>query len=56
MLHGSACRRFRAGNGRDGNYTWCPQWWRHHGPSVRLALIHRAFEVARRSDDTTDGR
>ncbi|SUE27729.1 DUF4913 domain-containing protein [Nocardia farcinica] len=42
-----------AGNGRDGNYTWCRQWWRHHGPSVRLALIHRAFEIARRSDDTT---
>ncbi|MGV9678793.1 DUF4913 domain-containing protein [Nocardia sp. NPDC003482] len=42
-----------AGNGREGQYTWCRQWWAHHGVAVRFAALHACFEAARLADDKT---
>ncbi|MFE3056963.1 DUF4913 domain-containing protein [Nocardia sp. NPDC059239] len=42
-----------AANHCEGHYTWCRQWWAHHGLGVRFAAVHAAFEAARRSDDDT---
>ncbi|MBF6215963.1 DUF4913 domain-containing protein [Nocardia puris] len=41
------------GRGREGQYTWCRQWWRHRAVAIRFAAIHRAFEAARKSTDPT---
>ncbi|MEV4237090.1 DUF4913 domain-containing protein [Nocardia sp. NPDC049737] len=40
-----------AGNGREGQYTWCRQWWRHQGVTVRFAGLHKVFEAARHAED-----
>lgn len=40
-----------AGSGREGTYTWCPQWWRHRAVVVRIAALHEAFETAHASTD-----
>ncbi|MFX0574667.1 DUF4913 domain-containing protein [Nocardia nepalensis] len=40
-------------NNREGHYTWCRQWWRHHSVALRFAAIHASFEAARRADDKT---
>ncbi|WP_433206707.1 DUF4913 domain-containing protein [Nocardia sp. CA-107356] len=42
-----------AGKNREGNLTWCRQWWRHRAVAVRFAALHAVFEAARRSDDGT---
>ncbi|MBF6339759.1 DUF4913 domain-containing protein [Nocardia abscessus] len=42
-----------AGNNREGQYTWCRQWWAHHGVTVRFAGLHKVFEAARRAEDKT---
>ncbi|MGW6332177.1 DUF4913 domain-containing protein [Nocardia rhamnosiphila] len=42
-----------AANNREGQYTWCTQWWRHHTVAVRFAGLHTAFEAALASDDHT---
>ncbi|MBF6176033.1 DUF4913 domain-containing protein [Nocardia blacklockiae] len=42
-----------AGNHREGQYTWCRQWWAHHGVAVRFAALHAVFEAARLADDKT---
>ncbi|MGW5219918.1 DUF4913 domain-containing protein [Nocardia sp. NPDC004085] len=39
------------GQGREGMYTWCRQWWRHRTVAVRFAALHAIFEAARRSED-----
>ncbi|MBF6302781.1 DUF4913 domain-containing protein [Nocardia amamiensis] len=39
------------GQGREGNFTWCRQWWRHRAVAVRFAAVHAIFEAARRSED-----
>ncbi|WP_194817943.1 DUF4913 domain-containing protein [Nocardia sp. XZ_19_385] len=38
-------------NSREGTYSWCRQWWRHHEVCVRLAAVHAVFEAARRAED-----
>ncbi|MEU7765044.1 DUF4913 domain-containing protein [Nocardia sp. NPDC049190] len=40
-----------AGNNREGQYTWCRQWWRHHAVAVRFAALHAVFEAALRAED-----
>ncbi|MFE9328253.1 DUF4913 domain-containing protein [Nocardia sp. NPDC052278] len=40
-----------AGANREGNLTWCRQWWRHRAVAVRFAALHATFEAARRSED-----
>ncbi|WP_051407436.1 DUF4913 domain-containing protein [Nocardia sp. CNY236] len=40
-----------AGQGREGNYTWCRQWWRHRTVAVRFAALHSVFEASLRTDD-----
>ncbi|AVH20317.1 DUF4913 domain-containing protein [Nocardia cyriacigeorgica] len=40
-----------AANHREGQYTWCRQWWRHQNVAVRFAGLHLAFEAALRSED-----
>lgn len=40
-----------AANNREGQYTWCRQWWRHHSVVVRFAGLHAVFEAALRADD-----
>ncbi|MGW0047000.1 DUF4913 domain-containing protein [Nocardia cyriacigeorgica] len=40
-----------AANQREGQYTWCRQWWRHQAVVVRFAAVHRVFEAALRADD-----
>ncbi|MFE9328219.1 DUF4913 domain-containing protein [Nocardia sp. NPDC052278] len=40
-------------NNREGHYTWCRQWWRHHEVVLRFAAIHSVFEAARRAEDKT---
>ncbi|WP_327116512.1 DUF4913 domain-containing protein [Nocardia sp. NBC_01730] len=40
-----------AGNSREGQYSWCRQWWRHQAVAVRFAGLHRVFEAARRAED-----
>ncbi|RDI43566.1 DUF4913 domain-containing protein [Nocardia mexicana] len=40
-------------NHREGQYTWCRQWWDHHGVAVRFAALHAVFEAARLADDKT---
>ncbi|MBF6439686.1 DUF4913 domain-containing protein [Nocardia cyriacigeorgica] len=42
-----------AANQREGQYTWCRQWWRHQAVVVRFAAVHRVFEAALRADDKT---
>lgn len=42
-----------AANNREGQLTWCRQWWRHHGVTVRFAGLHKVFEAARRAEDKT---
>lgn len=42
-----------AANHREGQYTWCRQWWAHHGVAVRFAAIHAVFEAARTAEDKT---
>ncbi|MGF6885960.1 hypothetical protein ABIA39_007527 [Nocardia sp. GAS34] len=42
-----------AGNNREGQFTWCRQWWAHHGVAVRFAALHAVFEAARLADDQT---
>jgi len=42
-----------SGNNREGQYTWCRQWWAHHGVAVRFAALHAVFEAARLADDKT---
>ncbi|MBY8862021.1 DUF4913 domain-containing protein [Nocardia sp. CA2R105] len=42
-----------SGNGREGQYTWCRQWWAHHGVALRFAALHAVFEAARTADDRT---
>lgn len=40
-----------AANHREGQYTWCRQWWAHHGVAVRFAALHAVFEAARITED-----
>ncbi|MGO4613021.1 DUF4913 domain-containing protein [Nocardia sp. 2YAB30] len=40
-----------AGNNREGQYTWCRQWWRHHAVAVRFASLHAVFEAALHAED-----
>lgn len=40
-----------AANNREGQYSWCRQWWRHRNVVLRFAAVHRAFEAAVRADD-----
>lgn len=40
-----------AANSREGQYTWCRQWWRHQAVAVRFAGLHAGFEAARNTDD-----
>ncbi|MFI6217013.1 DUF4913 domain-containing protein [Nocardia brasiliensis] len=40
-----------AANNREGQYSWCRQWWRHRGVAIRFASIHRVFEAAVRAED-----
>ncbi|MFF3224097.1 DUF4913 domain-containing protein [Nocardia suismassiliense] len=40
-----------AANNREGQYSWCRQWWRHHSVVVRFAAIHLAFEAGVRAED-----
>nr|WP_235747483.1 DUF4913 domain-containing protein [Nocardia coffeae] len=42
-----------SGNNREGQHTWCRQWWAHHGVAVRFAALHAVFEAARTADDKT---
>ncbi|MFC8529185.1 DUF4913 domain-containing protein [Nocardia sp. NPDC057227] len=42
-----------AANNREGQYTWCRQWWRHHSVALRFAALHAGFEGARIADDET---
>ncbi|MFE3003185.1 DUF4913 domain-containing protein [Nocardia sp. NPDC059246] len=42
-----------AANHREGQYTWCRQWWAHHGVAVRFAALHAVFEAARITEDRT---
>ncbi|MFE3002002.1 DUF4913 domain-containing protein [Nocardia sp. NPDC059246] len=42
-----------AANHREGQYTWCRQWWAHHGVAVRFAALHAVFEAARVAEDGT---
>ncbi|MBF6331827.1 DUF4913 domain-containing protein [Nocardia transvalensis] len=42
-----------AGHQRDGQYTWCRQWWAHRGVAIRFAALHAVFEAALRADDKT---
>lgn len=39
------------GKNREQTYTWCRQWWRHRGVSLRFAALHAMFEASRISDD-----
>ncbi|WP_338760803.1 DUF4913 domain-containing protein [Nocardia vulneris] len=40
-----------AANNREGQYSWCRQWWRHRGVAIRFAATHRVFEAAVRAED-----
>ncbi|WP_378741209.1 DUF4913 domain-containing protein [Nocardia brasiliensis] len=40
-----------AANNREGQYSWCRQWWRHRNVVLRFAAMHRGFEAAVRADD-----
>ncbi|MEV0336929.1 DUF4913 domain-containing protein [Nocardia sp. NPDC050717] len=40
-----------AANNREGQYTWCRQWWRHQGVAIRFAGLHACFEAATTADD-----
>ncbi|MEV0768527.1 DUF4913 domain-containing protein [Nocardia salmonicida] len=40
-----------AANNREGQYTWCRQWWRHQGVAIRFAGLHACFEAAVRAED-----
>ncbi|WP_067837303.1 DUF4913 domain-containing protein [Nocardia lijiangensis] len=40
-----------AANNREGQYTWCRQWWSHHAVAVRFAGLHAVFEAALRAED-----
>ncbi|MRH92940.1 DUF4913 domain-containing protein [Nocardia sp. SYP-A9097] len=42
-----------AANHREGQYTWCRQWWAHHGVAVRFAALRAGFEAARLAEDGT---
>ncbi|MRH92207.1 DUF4913 domain-containing protein [Nocardia sp. SYP-A9097] len=42
-----------AANHREGQYTWCRQWWAHHGVAVRFAAMRAVFEAARVAEDGT---
>ncbi|SUE28934.1 Uncharacterised protein [Nocardia farcinica] len=42
-----------ASNSREGQYSWCRQWWRHHSVAVRFAALHAIFEAARHAEDKT---
>ncbi|MFE3757924.1 DUF4913 domain-containing protein [Nocardia tengchongensis] len=42
-----------AANHREGQYTWCRQWWAHHSVAVRFAALHAVFEAARVAEDKT---
>lgn len=33
--------------------TWCPRWWDHPGPVLRLDALWRAWEASRLEDDDT---
>ncbi|MEV0297074.1 DUF4913 domain-containing protein [Nocardia sp. NPDC050710] len=39
------------GKNREQTYTWCRQWWRHRGVSLRFAALHAVFEASRVSKD-----
>ncbi|MFD3510079.1 DUF4913 domain-containing protein [Nocardia sp. NPDC058666] len=40
-----------AANHREGQSTWCRQWWRHQAVAVRFAALHACFEAAVKADD-----
>ncbi|MFD4351545.1 DUF4913 domain-containing protein [Nocardia sp. NPDC058518] len=40
-----------AANNREGQYTWCRQWWRHQGVAIRFAGLHACFEAAVKAED-----
>ncbi|MFE7718587.1 DUF4913 domain-containing protein [Nocardia rhizosphaerihabitans] len=40
-----------AANNREGQYTWCRQWWRHQSVAVRFAGLHACFEAAVKAED-----
>ncbi|WP_052314596.1 DUF4913 domain-containing protein [Nocardia thailandica] len=40
-----------AANNREGQYTWCRQWWRHQGMCIRMAGLHACFEAAVTAED-----
>ncbi len=40
-----------AANNREGQYTWCRQWWRHQPVAVRFSGLHACFEAAVKAED-----
>ncbi|MGW5922158.1 DUF4913 domain-containing protein [Nocardia fluminea] len=40
-----------AANNREGQYTWCRQWWRHQAVAIRFAGLHACFEAAVKAED-----
>lgn len=40
-----------AANNREGQYSWCRQWWRHQAVAVRFAGLHACFEAAVKAED-----
>ncbi|MBC7299380.1 DUF4913 domain-containing protein [Nocardia mangyaensis] len=40
-----------AANNREGQYTWCRQWWRHQSVAIRFAGLHACFEAAVNAED-----
>ncbi|MBF6212177.1 DUF4913 domain-containing protein [Nocardia puris] len=40
-----------AANNREGQYTWCRQWWRHQSVAIRFAGLHACFEAAINAED-----
>ncbi|MEU3010113.1 DUF4913 domain-containing protein [Nocardia asteroides] len=40
-----------AANNREGQYTWCRQWWRHQSVAIRFAGLHACFEAAVKAED-----
>ncbi|WP_433709694.1 DUF4913 domain-containing protein [Nocardia sp. CA-084685] len=40
-----------AGSNREGQYSWCREWWRHQAVAVRFAGLHRIFEAAGLAED-----
>ncbi|MEV6140498.1 DUF4913 domain-containing protein [Nocardia sp. NPDC051990] len=39
------------GSNREGQYSWCRQWWRHQAVAVRFAGLHSVFEAALHAED-----